>query len=323
MTSPWRPDRRWLGAFAFLALAGISPGVPTAAQELHPTLFGEGVFSTGAYDFFVALSADQKTAYFCRASADFGYWTILETQKRDGRWTTPTMAPFSGRWSDADPHLTLDGSKLFFISNRPDSGDSPKPSCDIWVVERSGQDWGRPRALGPDVCTDVTEWSPSIAANGNLYFGATREGGKGRDDIWMSRFENGRYMPPINLGDSINTKFGEIEPWISPDESYLIFSAGGRADGKGGLDLYISFRRSGVWSGARALGHGINSAAWDFNPSVSPDGRTFYFTSARSSLDKPPAARMSYEELTRRLQSPGNGLGDIYSIPIEALQIPR
>jgi len=311
-------------ALAIIASIVIAPSrVSTAPEELRPRLFGEGVFSTGAYDFFVALTPDQKSAFLCRASADFGYWTILETHWREGRWTTPTMAPFSGRWSDADPHLSPDGSKLFFISNRPDSGDSPKPGCDLWMVERSGQGWGRPRPVGAEVCTDVTEWSPSVAANGNLYFGTTRDGGKGRDDIWMSRFENGRYTAPVNLGDSINTKLGEIEPWIAPDESYLIFSAGGRADGKGGLDLYLSVRRDGVWSSARPLGNGINSASWDFNPSVSPDGRTFYFTSARSSLEKPPAARMSYDELTRRLQSPGNGLGDIYSIPIEALQIAR
>ena len=31
---------------------------------------------------------------------------------------------------------------------------------------------------------------------------------------------------------------------------------------------------------------------------------------------------MSVEELTRLLSGPGNGLGDIYSIPIEALGIP-
>ena len=103
----------------------------------------------------------------------------------------------------------------------------------------------------------------------------------------------------------------------------MIFSGGGRPDGKGGLDLYISFRRDGVWSSARPLGNGINSAAWDFNPSVSPDGRTFFFTSARSHFDQPPAARMTYDDLTRRLNSPGNGLGDIYSVPIEALAIPR
>src|SRR5262245_17719349 len=310
---------------ACLAAAALSADgrALSATDELRPALFGEGVFTTGAYDFFVAFSPDQQTAWFCRATADFGTWTILETRRSGARWTTPTMAPFSGRWSDADPHVTPDGSKLFFISNRPDSGDAARPACDLWVVERSGKAWGAPRSLGPEVNGDATEWSPSVAANGNLYFGTTREGGKGRDDIWMSRLVDGRYAAPVNLGDSINTKSGEVEPWIAPDESYLVFSAGGRADGQGGLDLYIAFRRDGVWSSARPLGHGINSEAFDFNPSVSPDGRTFYFTSARSRLNEPPARARTYDELTRALGSPGNGLGDIYSIPIEALELPR
>lgn len=312
-----------MGAALAVALATTVAGSAPSPGQLHPTLFGEGVFTTGAYDFFVALTPDQKSAYLCRASADFGYWTILETHRQGDRWAAPTMAPFSGRWSDADPHLTPDGSRLFFISNRPDSGEMAKGSCDLWVVERSGAGWGQPRPLGRDVCTDATEWSPSVAANGNLYFGTTREGGRGRDDIWMSRLVDGRYTTPVNLGDSINTKFGEVEPWIAPDESYLIFSAGGRADGKGGLDLYLSVRRAGVWSVARPLGHGINSEAWDFNPSVSPDGRTFFFTSARSHLAEPPSKPMNYDQLMRTLNGPGNGLGDIYSIPIEALEIPR
>jgi hypothetical protein len=301
-------------------MAGMT-GARAAPARLGPTLFGEGVFSTGAYDFFVALTPDQKTAYFCRASADFSYWTILETRSTGGKWGAPKMAPFSGRWSDADPHLSPDGSKLFFISNRPTAGDSARATCDIWMMERAGPAWIEPRRL-TEICTEATEWSPSVAANGNLYFGTTREGGKGRDDIWMSRWVDGHYTAPENLGDSINTKFGEIEPWIAPDESYLIFSAGGRTDGRGGLDLYLSVRRQGVWSSARPLGHDINSAAWDFNPSVSPDGRTFFFTSGRGSFD-PPRTPWSYDQLMRRLEGPGNGLGDIYSVPIEALEIPR
>jgi Tol biopolymer transport system component len=301
-------------------MAGMT-GARAAPAQLGPRLFGEGVFSTGAYDFFVALTPDQKTAYFCRASADFSYWTILETRSTGGKWGAPKMAPFSGRWSDADPHLSPDGSKLFFISNRPTSGDSARATCDIWMMERAGAAWTEPRRL-TEICTDATEWSPSVAANGNLYFGTTREGGRGRDDIWMSRWVDGRYAAPENLGDSINTKFGEIEPWIAPDESYLIFSAGGRADGQGGLDLYLSVRRQGVWSSARPLGHDVNSAAWDFNPSVSPDGRTFFFTSGRTRFD-PPRTPWSYDQLMQRLAGPGNGLGDIYSVPIEALEIPR
>jgi len=305
---------------ATLLIAGAEPAAKTA-EELKPSRFGEGVFTTGAYDFFVALAPDGKSAYFCRASGDFSYWTILETRRSGGKWQTPTLAPFSGRWSDADPHFSPDGSKLFFISNRPASGDTARASCDLWMVTRGGSGWGEPRAL-TEVNAEGTEWSPSVAANGNLYFGATRDGGKGRDDLWMSRLVDGTYTAPVNLGDSINTKFGEIEPWIAPDESYLVFSAGGRAEGKGGLDLYVSVRRDGVWSSARLLGHDINSAGWDFNPSVSPDGRTFFFTSTRASFDPPPKP-LTYDQLTRRLESPGNGLGDIYAIPIEALEIPK
>src|SRR5262249_12772824 len=253
-------------ALAVAVFGGSSAG----PADLRPTLFGEGIFSTGAYDFFVAMAPDQKTAYFCRASADFAYWTILETRWRGGKWGPPAMASFCGRWSDADPHFSPDGTKLFFISNRPTSGDSALWACDIWMVERAGAGWGAPRPLS-EICTEATEWSPSVAANGNLYFGATREGGRGRDDLWVSRFVDGRYTTPENLGDSINTKFAEVEPWIAPDESYLIFSAGGRAEGKGALDLYVSVRRDGIWSRARPLGHDINSAGMDFNPSVSPD----------------------------------------------------
>src|SRR5262245_8110700 len=96
-------------AVAMAALAaGIVVGAAAGREDLKPALFGEGVFTTGAYDFFVALTPDQKTAYFCRASADFGYWTILETHRKDKGWSAPGMAPFSGRWSDADPHVTPD-----------------------------------------------------------------------------------------------------------------------------------------------------------------------------------------------------------------------
>ena len=311
-----------LAGATLLAAAAVAVAAPPP-DALRPTLFGEGALTTGAYDFFVALTPDQKTAYFGRATADFGAWTILEAHRTGEGWGRVAVAPFSGRWSDADPHLTADGNTLFFISNRPDSGDAAKATCDLWVVEREGGGWGTPRSLGPEVNTGVTEWSPSVAANGNLYFGSAREGGRGRDDLWMSRRVDGRYTAPVNLGDSINTKFGELEPWIAPDESWLVFSAGGRADGQGGLDLYISFRRDGTWSGARPLGHGINSPAFDFNPSVSPDGRTFFFTSARSRLGEPPAKARTHDELMRALSSPGNGLGDIYSIPIEALEIPH
>jgi len=306
-----------------LAVIVLHGGAPAGLLAQAPEIFGPGVFSTGAWDFFVAFTPDQRTAYLCRANGDFSYYTILETRLRNGRWSEPRVAPFSGRWSDADPHVSPDGNRLFFISNRPASGDEPRPEYDIWVVDRStGGDWGDPRRLDAPVNRDsVTEWSPSVAGNGNLYFGSIREGGRGGNDLYVARWQDGGYAVPENLGDSINTRAGEVEPWIAPDESYLIFSGQGRPDGAGGFDLYVSTRKDGVWQGARPLGQGVNSPKGDFNHSVSPDGEYLYFSSTRGRFDSMPGSRLQYAEMQRRLTGPGNGLGDIYRIRLRELGI--
>jgi Tol biopolymer transport system component len=303
----------------------------TPLRPAEPELFGEGIFTTPVWDFFVAFMPDQRTAYFCRANGNFTHFTILETYRRAGRWTEPRVASFSGRWSDADPHISPDGAWIYWISDRPLPSDTgvratkARDTYDIWFAERlASGEWGQPKHLGPPVSTpEATQWSPSVATNGNLYFGTTRTGGRGGNDIWMSRLANGVYQSPENLGDSVNTRAGEVEPWIAPDESYLIFSAIGRPSALGEHDLYISYRRNGVWQRALRLPAPINSTAADMNPSVSPDGQYLYFTSTRSVFDSVPPRPYDYRELWRRLNSPGNGLGDIYRVDMERLGVAR
>ena len=172
------------------------------------------------------------------------------------------------------------------------TGDTPREEHDIWVVERqAGGRWGAPHNLGAPVNRDgATEWSPSVARNGNLYFGTIRDEGKGGNDLYVARWTGDRYAEPENLGDSVNTKAGEFEPWIAPDESYLIFSAQGRPEGPGGFDLYVSERRNGIWQRARPLDP-VNSPKGDFNHSVSPDGKYLFFSSTRGHFDSMPPAR--------------------------------
>jgi hypothetical protein len=309
------------------ARAQGEPSPPLRAGR--PELFGEGLFTTAAWDFFVAFTPDERTAYFGRANGNFTYSTILETYRRAGRWTEPRVASFSGRWSDADPHIAPDGAWIYFTSNRPLPGDTGailrtgRDYYDIWFAERlANGEWGPPRHLGPPISAPtVHQFSPSVAANGNLYFGTNRSGSRGGTDIWVSRLVNGVYQTPENVGDSVNTRADEVEPWIAPDESYLVISAEGRPDGLGERDLYISYRRNGVWQRPRRLPAPINSPADDLNPSVSPDGRFLYFTSTRSVFDSVPARPYEYRDLFRRLMSPGNGLGDIYRVEMRQLGV--
>src|SRR5918995_6013518 len=127
-------------ASRLLAVVTFAAGPAAVEAQASPQVYEPGTFSTGAWDFFVALTPDQRTAYICRANGDFSYYTILETTLADGGWTEPRVAPFSGRWSDADPHLSPDGSRLFFISNRPvapGADAEARDDYDIWYVERT------------------------------------------------------------------------------------------------------------------------------------------------------------------------------------------
>lgn len=141
--------------------------------------------------------------------------------------------------------------------------------------------------------SDAGEYYPTVAANGNLYFSSSRAGGKGRGDVYRSRFASGRYGPPESLGDSVNSAAFDGDTFSAPDESYLIFSGFGRPDGDTEGDLFISTNRGGVWGAARRLEHGINSKVQEYTPIVSPDGTWLYFTSHRGVIDEPMSRRLT------------------------------
>ena len=316
----------------FTAYVSAAIGVSHSAQNRHPyasdralaepIVFSEGNISTGDDESHPAFTPDGGTLFFLKNTPSFNHWTIVVSQYGGGKWGTPEVATFSGQYSDADPFITQDGRNLFFISTRPVDG-KPKEDTDIWVIEKGASGWGEPRHLGPLINSNSSEWFPTITKDGTLYFGSDRPGGKGRTDIWRSKLVNGKYSEPENLGDAINSPASEVEPYIAPDESFIIFAAAGRPDGKGAFDLYISYYKNGLWTKGENLGDRINSSAWDFAPKISPDGKYFFFTSNRSFADRPLEKPLSYKELLAKLRGPRNGLRDIYQIDIGALRLAR
>jgi Tol biopolymer transport system component len=290
----------------------------------EPTLFAPGVISTGDYEVCPQFSLDGKTFYFVKSTPDANFWTIVFSQLTNGKWSLPQVAPFSGQYSDADEFITHDGKQMFFISKRPLSKATREPrKLDIWVMDRSATGWGEPRNLGAPVNSEESEYFPTLTDNGTLYFGSRRAGGKGGVDLYRSRFVNGKYQEPEDLGDAVNTEFDEYEPFIAPDESFLIFMAGGRPDGLGEFDLYVSYNRNGQWTKAKNLDAPINSPADELSPRITPDGKYFFWASARSTIDKPKEKSWSFAELSNAYHGPGNGLGDIYYMDISALKLER
>lgn len=291
-------------------LAATLPPYHVAEPLTEPVLLGEGIVSTGGFESHPAFTPDGRTLYFVKSSPAFTDWTIYVTQQTDGRWSPSKVAPFSGKHRDADPFISADGKLLYFISDRSVDG-KPKDDMDIWVVERTkGGDWGEPRNLGAPVNTQASEWLPRLAANGTLHFGSDRPGGLGKTDLYRARSAGGKFVEPQNLGPAINSAADEYEGCIAADESFLVFMAAGRPDDLGGGDLYISYQENGKWTTAKNLGPKINGPGLEISLYVSPDGKYFFFSSARSVPGIPPG------QLPNRAR---NGLGDIYQMDLSAL----
>src|SRR5438132_8908272 len=143
---------------------------PSYAAPAEPHLFGENVNSTSDDESHPAFTPDGKTLYFLKNDPSFNHWTIVVSREQNGKWSTPEVAPFSGQFSDADPFITLDGQRFFFISTRPVNGKA-KEDTDIWMMKKSGEgaaagsEWSEPEHLAA-VNSETNEWFPSVSKNG-------------------------------------------------------------------------------------------------------------------------------------------------------------
>jgi hypothetical protein len=286
-----------------------------------------GVVSTGDSESHATLSPDGRMLYYVKLTPDFAHWTIVVSTKARGEWGALAVAPFSGRWDDADLSFSPDGNTIYFISNRPDDGAGERRAdTDIFRMQRAGDGWSEPQRIA-ELSSPGNEWYPNQAADGTLYFGSERRAGnlgpEGTSDLWRARWLSDRFGEPENLGSDINGANEDIEPWVSADGSLLVFAAKGRSDSQGSYDFYASRFCDGAWTKPRPLAGGVNSGGWEFGGRFSPDGATFYYGSnvADAPADRTLSDAEGYRELMERLRAPRNGLFDIYSVPAAALGI--
>ena len=308
-----------LSLFCGFSVAQAPKSYDVTGSLPEPRIFGEGVISVGDYDSHPAFSPDGNTLYFVKMAPDLSKWTIFLSYYKNGNWTTPEVAPFSGQYWDADPFFTKDGKTLYFISSRPlKQGDPPK-DFDIWKIERASNGWSQPIRLDPPINSDTSEYYPTLTDNGTMYFGSRRKGGKGASDLYVSRFVDGKYQSPENLGEAVNTAGNEFEPFIAPDESFLIFMAT-PTEGLDQADFYFSYNQQGKWSKAVKLPEPFNSDVTEFSPKVTQDGKYFFFSSTRNKHSGNFSKPETTEEMIRRIREAGNGLSDIYQVDFSALQ---
>lgn len=290
---------------------------------MDPEVFAPGIVNTGLYTRDIAISKDGNEIFFC--VIDAGFAAIFVTRCIDNQWTEPVIAPFSGKgFLDMEPCISSDGSKIFFLSNRPPNGKKPQNGWfyqKIWVTERTETGWTEPQALDEPVNSKDKEFFPSVTNANTLYFTRMTEAGKAR--IYKSAFLNNSYQDPELLSLDVRDTAILFNAFISPAEDYIITCAQNIDSSNIDQDYYVSFKNgSGTWSKLIRFGPKINTPGDNANSAfVSPDGKYFFFSSSR----RDPASLQiksgtSLREIANAKSKPGNGSSSIYWVSAKILE---
>lgn len=157
----------------------------------------------------------------------------------NNRWQKPEhLNEINSNFDDLMPFITKDGTKLFFVSNRPGGYGG----FDIWYTERDLKTgiWSKPVNLGPNINTKYDEITPFLTHNQQkLIFASNRPSGIGGFDLYVSNFNGLDFDLPINLGEPFNSKKNDEALKISDNSLWTYFSSD-RFDvnAKGGYDIY-------------------------------------------------------------------------------------
>ncbi|MDP3557782.1 MAG: OmpA family protein [Bacteroidota bacterium] len=194
--------------------------------------------NTEYHDGPACISADGKTLYFTRVTykkkKDFvNTAKIFIASGKDRNWGD--IKPFefnSDNYSVAHPSISEDNTKLFFTSDMP-GGLGGK---DIWMCAKTGETWGKPINLGPDINTSGDEMFPSIRKNGILYFSSNGLPGFGGLDIYTAKSIDNKWLLVRNEGMNLNSNFDDFGITFLNDS--IGYFSSNRTGGKGKDDIY-------------------------------------------------------------------------------------
>lgn len=249
-------------------------------------IFAPGIVSTDANEVMYGFYKNNSLFFFERSAPNFEkdwiYIPVYSTEIKKGVWTEPQKSTITGRPWFYEYSEASEGTKIFFAWRKNLDGSGPKSDIDLWRTVKVSKGWEPPERLGPSVNTDRFDSWPSLSQNEALYFFSSREGGFGKTDLYRSILHDGEYTEVENLGNTINSKFNDHDPYIAPDESFLLWCSD-RPGGFGKNDLYISYQKQdSTWSTPKNMGDKINSTANDTRPYVTPDGKYLFFNSNKS-----------------------------------------
>ena len=236
---------------------------------MTPKIFAPGIVSTDYFEFAITFSYDNTDIFFTRRTTyDSGGNSIMHSKYEDGILTIPRLASFSKEnYVELAPYCSPDELKVYFHSERehPKTGKKMINDEKIWYSIKTDVGWSEAKFLSGNLNKGwVMGIAPSI--EGTLYLCGEVEN------------KNGvlRSVPINDEYNNVEQVLDGVHPYISPDESYIIFDVIGQNWDE--TYLCISYRKeNGEWSDKIKLPEIINGTKTECFGRMSPDGHFFFF----------------------------------------------
>src|SRR6186713_2339391 len=188
-----------LAFFFYTVASNAQKADPKYLSEVAP---GEkpGVFASGKisqkdqFEFGAVFSKDRSEFYY--GVEINGKAETRMVKFENGKWSSPIVILTHNVYNYNDPFLTPDEKKLFFISDRPLSGQGPKKDYDIWFIERQSGKWSEPINAGKNINSEKNEYYISFTKSGKMYFSSDVQG---NHDIYSSELKNSEFQPSTKL----------------------------------------------------------------------------------------------------------------------------
>ncbi len=202
-----------------------------------------GLINTDIHEGTPSFNKAFSAMYFtrCNRTAERrGFCQVLMTEKKDGRWTKPTVI-FSDTTSNiGQPCISSDELEIIFSSDmKGGSGDH-----DIWIARRESkeQKFGKPENAGAGINTSGDEMFPYFYNDTTLFFSSNGFEGYGGLDIYKSVLKGKTWSSPKNLLIPINSGYDDFGIVVITLNEEGYFSSN-RPAGKGGDDIYYFTRK--------------------------------------------------------------------------------
>lgn len=132
----------------------------------------------------------------------------------------------------------------------------------LMTAEETDGKWGNIEELGIN-SDDYSCAHPCLYKDSLLYFVSDMPGGIGGKDIYVTTVDGAMCGDVVNLGETVNTMFDELFPFVDADGK-LYFASNGHV-GLGGLDVFVTQQKpDGGWVEPQNMGRPINSSMDDF-----------------------------------------------------------